>query len=67
MPTGISEPLILERNGKRERFPSIRSAWLRRLRGSEDSGEIIGQRNREKVRKAIETHTQINGYYIYYA
>ena len=66
MSTGTPEPLILERNGKRERFPSIRSAWLRKLRGTEDSGEIIGQRNRDKVRKAIENHTQINGYYIYY-
>ena len=66
MPTGIPEPLILERNGKRERFPSIRSAWLQRLRGPHDPCEKIGDHNRKKVRAAIENHTQINGYYIYY-
>jgi hypothetical protein len=64
---GIPEPLVLEKNGARERFPSIRNAWLTRLRSPQDSDQKIGQRNREKVRLAIDRHTQINGYYIYYA
>jgi hypothetical protein len=67
MPSGIPEPLILERNGKKEWYPSIRSAWLKKLRGPNDSETIIGQRNRnKKVRAAIENHIQINGYFIYY-
>ena len=66
MPTGISEPIILDKNGKKFEFPSIRNAWLLKLRNKNDSPIIIGQNNRIKVRKAIENHTQINGYYIYY-
>jgi len=66
MPTGIPEPLILEKNGRQIHFPSIRSAWLKKLRDPHDSCEKIGDHNRKKVRAAIENHTQINGYYIYY-
>jgi uncharacterized protein YeeX (DUF496 family) len=39
---------------------------LTRLRGAGDSPAKIGQYNREKVKAAIEQHTPINGYYIYY-
>jgi len=60
-------PIILEKNGKKEKFRSIRNAWLVKLRGPNDSDTIIGQHNRNKVRLAIENHTQINGYFIYYA
>ena len=67
MPTGIPEPIILEKNNKREVFPSIRNAWLEKLRGPNDPNEKIGEHNRKKVRLAIKNHTQINGYYIYYA
>ncbi|MDR0300699.1 MAG: hypothetical protein LBI04_00100 [Treponema sp.] len=64
---GIPEPVILEKNGKTIRVRSIRKAWLEYLRGPNDSSEIIGEHNRKKVRSAIENHTKINGYYIYYA
>jgi hypothetical protein len=60
-------PIILEKNGKKEKFRSIRNAWLIKLRSHSDSEEIIGQHNRNKVYLAIENHTQINGYFIYYA
>jgi hypothetical protein len=66
MPTGIPEPIILEKNGKKEKFPSIRKAWLEKLRGHNDSYEKISQFNREKVRMAIKEKTQINGYNIEY-
>jgi len=64
--TGLPEPIILEKNGKREYFPSIRNAWLLKLRCPQDSDKIIGQNNRNKVRTAIKNHTKINGYNIYY-
>jgi hypothetical protein len=66
MPSGNSEPVILEKDGVKIPFPSIRSAWLTALRSPHDSPDRIGQTNRERVRHAISTHTQINGYYIYY-
>lgn len=66
MPTGTPESLILTKDGKHERFPSIRSAWLERLRGPNDSSERIGEYNRQKVRAAIKNRAQINGYYISY-
>jgi hypothetical protein len=64
---GVPEPVILEKNGKKERVRSIRKAWLEYLRGPNNSCETIGESNRKKVRFAIESHTKINGYYIYYA
>jgi hypothetical protein len=64
--TGIPEPVILEKNGITEHFPSIRSAWLKRLRSTSNSSAHIGQGNREKVKDAIAQHVKINGYYIYY-
>jgi hypothetical protein len=67
MPSGIKEPLILEKDGVEIPFPSIRDAWLTALRGPHDRSDRIGQPTRERVRHAITTHTQINGYYIYYA
>ena len=63
----MAYPVFLEKKGKKERYKSIRDAWLLKLRSPYDSKEIIGQTNREKVYYAIENHTQINGYYIYYA
>jgi len=60
-------PVILEKNGNKEKFRSIRNAWLEKLRGHNDSKTIIGQGNRNRVYLAIENHTQINGYFIYYA
>jgi hypothetical protein len=67
MPSGTKEPVILEKDGVKTHFPSIRDAWLTALRGPNDSPDRIGQANRKKVRAAISKHTQINGYYIYYA
>jgi len=65
--TGYPEAVILEKDGKQEHFPSIRDAWLTKLRGPNDSKRIIGQANREKVRSAISNHTKISGYNIYWA
>jgi hypothetical protein len=67
MPSGIKEPLILEKNGVEISFPSIRSAWLTALHDPNDDSGLIRHTNRRRVRHAITTHTQINGYYIYYA
>jgi hypothetical protein len=63
---GVAEPVVLEKEGKEYSFPSIRQAWLQKLRGPHDSAEKIGERNRKKVRAAIANHTRINGYAIRY-
>ena len=61
MPPGTKEPIIIEKDGIKEEFDSIRSAVLKRLNpGASKQGHW-----HKKVENAIKNQTQINGYYIY--